>query len=162
MIGLTCSWAWSIGLVRSPPPLCLLTSLIAEGRRGLSLSASLSFPLFFPPFLSRSIPLSLCLLSLMTNLSAAPVVAGCEYSACDWMTQICFFTMKASLPVQWAFLRRSPFSHQWQCQTQIEGFVFSDTLLHCVQWVLSELFALRHLVLRSVPYIRALMSQWPH
>lgn len=84
MIGLTCSWAWSIG----PTLLFLLLPSVSSppwlprGGGELSLTAFL-FLFLFLSILSLSI--SLCLLSLMTNLSAAPVVPGCECSACDWM-----------------------------------------------------------------------------
>lgn len=104
MIGLTCSWAWNIGPTLSPPPpLCVLTSLIAEGRRGAEpVSPFLSLNSFLPSSLCLflSFYLSLCLLSLTSNLSEAPVVAGCECSACHWMIHSAFYsTMKASLSV---------------------------------------------------------------
>lgn len=105
MIGLTCSWAWSIGLTRSPPPLCVLTSLIAEGRRG---AEAVSFS-FFPsilfllssldPFLSHSASFHwwpTCQQLLLWQAVNALHVT-------EWYTVFCFFfTMKASLPVQWA------------------------------------------------------------
>ena len=123
MIGLTCSWAWSRGpRLCPPPPLCVLSPLIADGRRGaVSPFLSLSLSVLSPLVLSLS--LSLCLLSLMTNLSAAPVVKALHGT--EWYTQ-CFFP-----PPSWKHLcpvkcLGNPFSHHWQCPTQIEGFVFGD------------------------------------
>lgn len=128
MIGLTCSWAWSMVLcslllvcVSSPPRL-------SRGGGELSLSASLSFSLLFPAFLSVSIfppALSLCPFSLMTNLSAAPVVVESGCSACEWMRCTPFFFLYESISVCPAqCLRSCSISHQFLIWTQMEGFLF--------------------------------------
>lgn len=99
----------------------------------LSLSASLSF-LFIRSFL----PLSILL--LMNDLSEAPVVAGCECPVCDWEIHSVFLPWKhLCLSSEW-----SPISDQRQCLPKLrdlslgmrEMVVF--TLLHCIQWFLSE------------------------
>lgn len=82
------AWVW--GSISSS--LLVLTSLIAEGRRGtepvrLFLSLFSSTIYYFSPF---------CLL-LMTNLSAASVVAACECSAKWAMHRVFFFVFFSSL-----------------------------------------------------------------
>lgn len=85
MIRLTCSWA-PTSCLSSPPCPHPLDCRKEKKKGGVEpfFPASfhgcfLVFSLFFPPFLFRSVPL----FSLMTNLSAAPVVSGCECSAWD-------------------------------------------------------------------------------
>lgn len=127
MIGLTCSWAWSMGPVLSPSCLCVLTSQIVKRRRGaepVSISFFLSIISCLPLCVYFS-PRSLCPLSLMTNLSAAPVVVESGCSACEWMRCTVFFFLYENISVCPAqCLRSCSISHQFLIWTQMEGFLF--------------------------------------
>lgn len=135
----------SYALSPPPPPLCVLTSLIAVGRRGAEPVSP--FFLSFPSILSSLHPFrSRCLLPLMTNLAVSSSCCVRLWKRCMWLSDTQRFPpWKTSLPVQWVLYERRPISDQWQCLTQIEGFVFRDEgegivlcLLHCLQWFLSE------------------------
>lgn len=108
VIGLTCSWAWSIGPTRSPPPpLCVLTSLIAEGRRGAE-PVSLSFFLSLRSFLSSSLYPFPCLLSLMTNLAVSGSCCGRLWMLCMWLNDTqCFSPWKHLFLSSECFIREA-------------------------------------------------------
>lgn len=159
MIGLTCSWAWSIGLVCSPPPLCVLTSLIAKGRRGAQ-PFSLSF---FPSILS-SFPLSIHSASFHWWPTCQQLLlwqAVNTLHVTKWYTFV-FSTMKVSLPVQWALRGETHSLISDNVKPKLRDLSLVILCFSALNGFFLKLFALRHLVLRSVPYIRALMSQWPH
>lgn len=125
MIGLTCSWAWSTGPTLSPPPpLCVLTFLIAEGGGGEEGSWTchplFSFSLFFPPVLSLSISLS-----LPPFIDDQPVSSSCRgrlWKLCMWLSDThCFPPWKLLFSSTEGFIR-----HLWSATTTNPnwGFVF--------------------------------------
>lgn len=125
MIGLTCSWAWSIGpILSTPPPLCVLTSLIAEGRRGAVSQCFFLSVLSLNPFLSFSTSFHwwpTCQQLLLWQAVNALYVT-------EWYTVFPHESI-SSCPVS-ALLQ----SNRWSVTMSNPVF----TLLHCVQWFLAE------------------------
>lgn len=172
MIGLTCSWAWSMGPVLSPSCLCVLASQIVKRRRGAE-PVSISF------FLSIISCLPLCLfsppLSLPPFIDDQPVSSSCcgrTWMLCMWVNEVhslLFSVWKhfcLSCPVFKKLLNFSSVSHlnpnggislrlmQERGKSSLCFTAFSGSFL--------KVFALRNLVSRSTPYISALMNQWPY
>lgn len=167
MIGLTCSWAWSMVLcslllvcVSSPPRL-------SRGGGELSLSASLSFSLLFPAFLSVSISPPPRSLSLPLFIDDQPVSSSCcgrKWMLCMWVNEmhtLLFSVWKhfcLSCPVFKKLLNFSSVSHlnpnggislrlmQERGKSSLCFTAFSGSFL--------KVFALRN--------ISALMNQWPY
>lgn len=146
MIGLTCSWAWSMGPVLCPSCLCVLASQIVKRRRGAE-PVSISF------FLSIISCLPLCLfsppLSLPPFIDDQPVSSSCcgrKWMLCMWVNEVhslLFSVWKhfcLSCPVFKKLLNFSSVSQpKWRDFSSVdagEREVF--TLLHCIQWFLSE------------------------
>lgn len=147
MIGLTCSWAWSIGPVLALSCLCVLTSQIVKRRRGAE-PVSISFFLSIIsclPLCVYFLSLSFCLLSLMTNLSAAPVVVERGCSACEWMRHTVFFLLWKHFCLSCPVFKKKLSSSSMTMSNPNWGIslwlmqgreVFA--LPRCIQWLLSE------------------------
>lgn len=150
---------------------CTLSSLIAEGRRGAEpVSRS-----FFHSILSF-LPLSI--FSLSPSLSASfHWWPNCQQlllwqavkalHATEWYT-VCFFFFFHYKSISFCPVIASASyflisgSPNWGICLLSWGRGLSSLCFTAFSGSFLKLFALRHLVIRSVPYIRALMSQWPH